>query len=180
MQKSTEDQISALQSSRALKRTFSCLVDAMKSANKKDELEARIMEVQNASKRSLSTLDELNKRMSDMIRSLVPTVDQEFVRELEKQVTSFLVLAIEQTKNKLKGKIQNDLTNLLSDLSSERTKTFKNLEAFIATRPFPIQDHVTKVKFVEGTYEARGICTTDLYHIIEHDSRSVICNSHVR
>lgn len=173
MQKSTEDQISALQSSRALKRTFACLIDAMRSANKKDELEAKIIEVQSASKRSLSSLEDLNKRMAEMIRTLAPTVDQEFVRELEKQVTSFLVLAVEQTKNKLRDKIQNDLKNLQSDLSSERTKTFKNLEAFIATRPFSVQDQVTKVKFMEGTYEARGsyTCTDSIQYEVSYDTK---------
>lgn len=173
MQKSTEDQISALQGSRALKRTFVCIVDAMKSANKKDELEAKILEVQSASKRSFSSLEDLNKRMAEMIRSLAPTVDQELVKELERQVASFSVLAIEQTKHKLSEKIQNDLKNLQSDLSSERTKTFKNLEAFIATRPFPIQDHITKVKFVEGTYEARGsyTCTDNIQYEISYDTK---------
>ncbi len=173
MQKSTEDQISALQSARALKRTFSSLVDAMKSAQRKEQLEEKILEIQETSRRSLASLEGLNKRITELIRSLAPSVEQQLVTELENQIVSFSMLAVDQTKAKLNEKIKAELDMQQSDLSSERTKTFKSIEAFIATKPFPIRDKTTKVRFVDGAYEARGSynCTEEIQYEVTFDTK---------
>ncbi|MHB8565547.1 MAG: hypothetical protein ACYC7D_04325 [Nitrososphaerales archaeon] len=182
MQQSSENQV-ASQNNRALKQTFSCLVDAMRFAYRKDELEQKIEEIQTISVRSMSSLDELNQSIADLIRSLNATVDHDAVKDLGNQITSFSLLAIEQVKSKLKDKISAELSTQQSNLNSERTKTFKSLEAFIITSPFPIRDKITKLKVVDGAYEARGTynCFEDIQYELTYDTKkSRILSSELR
>ncbi|MGI0092059.1 MAG: hypothetical protein ACREBS_10145 [Nitrososphaerales archaeon] len=121
----------------------------------------------------MSSLDGLNERIAELIRSLSTRLDQECVKDLGNQISSFSLLAIEQTKNTLNGKIKAELDTQQSDLDAERTKMFMSLEAFIATSPFPIRDKISKVKLIDGAYEARGTygCAQNIQYEVTYDTK---------
>ena len=158
---------------RALKQSFSSLVDAMRFAYRKEQLEGKIGEMEASSKKGLTDLDELNSKIEALVKSLGEDVSQDTLNELSSQISGFSHLAIEQTKAKVEEKNQADLSEFRAQLDSEITKTRQSIEAFIATSPFMILDKVLSVKLVDGAYEARGSyrCADDIQYEFSYDTK---------
>lgn len=161
------------QNGRALKQTFSSLIDAMRFAYHKEQLEKKIDEMESRSKRGLSDLDELNHKIEDLVKSLGEEIGEDVVNELSTQIGGFSHLAIEQIKAKVSSKDEADLTEIRTQGDSETTKTRQAIEAFVATTPFMVLDKVLSVKLLDGAYEAKGAyrCAEDIQYEFSYDSK---------
>jgi len=161
------------QNSRALKQSFTSLVDAMRFAYQKEQLEGRIRDIESRSKKSLDDLGELNEKIQALVKSLGDEIGKDSLEELSNQISGFSHLAIEQTKTKVEQKINTELSGYRSSLDSEITKTRKSIEAFIATSPFMVLDKVLSVKLVDGAYEAKGAyrCADDIQYEFSYDTK---------
>jgi hypothetical protein len=161
------------QSSRSLRQSFSCLVDAMRFAYHKEQLEQKILEIEERSARSIFDLQELNGKLENLVQSVGDEFDREAISDLSTQITGFSHLAIEQAKTKIEMKNKVELSEFQSNLDSEITKTRKSIEAFIAISPFTTLDKVLNVKLLDGAYEARGIyrCSENIEYEFSYDTK---------
>ncbi len=161
------------QGSRAIKQSFSSLVDAMRFAYQKEQLEGRVSDIESKSKKSLDDLGELNGKIRALVESLGDEISKDTLSELSTQISGFSHLAIEQTKTKLEQKINAELSGYRASLDSEITKTRKSIEAFIATSPFQVLDKVLSVKLVDGAYDAKGAyrCADDIQYEFSYDTK---------
>ncbi len=161
------------QNSRVLKQSFSSLVDAMRFAYHKEQLESKIQERESRSNKGLADLEDLNGKIEALVKTLGDEIDEETLSELSSQISGFSHLAIEQTKAKVDQKNQAELAEFRTQLDSEATKTRQSIEAFIATTPFMILDKVLSVKLVDGAYEAKGAyrCTDDIQYEYSYDTK---------
>lgn len=161
------------QTSRSIRQSFSSLIDAMRTADRKEELDQKIKEIQASAKKSMDSLDSLNQRIDSLIKGLNETVDQDNLNELSVQITGFSQLAIEQTKAKVTAKANSKLQESRTSLDSEVTKTLKSIEAFIATTPFQILEKSINVKLLDGAYETKGTyrCAEGLAYEFKFDSK---------
>jgi hypothetical protein len=161
------------QNTRALKQSFSSLVDSMRFAYQKADVESKIGEIEAAAKKATDSLDSLNLKLVSLTQSLSDSVDPAIVKELSGQLSGFSELAIEQTKDKLSEKTAIELGQSRATLESVSMKTRKSLEAFIATAPFPVLDKVINVKLVDGAYEARGVykCAESILYEFSYDTK---------
>jgi hypothetical protein len=161
------------QNSRAIKQSFTSLTDAMRFAYHKEQLEAKIGEMEDRSKKGLADLDDLTVKIETLVKSLANEIGQDNLLELSSQISGFSHLAIEQTKAKVEQKSQTDLSDFKSQLDSEVTKTRHSIEAFIATSPFMVLDKVLSVKLVDGAYGARGAyrCADDIQYEFSYDTK---------
>lgn len=168
-----QQQQQQVENSRALKQSFSSLVDAMRFAYHKEELESKIQEMEAKSKKGLTDLDDLNGKIEAVVKSLGDEVSEDVLNELSAQISGFSHLAIEQSKAKVDQKNQAELSEFRSQLDSEVTKTRHSIEAFIATSPFMILDKVISVRLVDGAYEGRGAyrCTDDIQYEFSYDTK---------
>jgi hypothetical protein len=162
-----------LQNSRILKQSFTSLLDAMRFAYQKEQLENKVSEIEAKSKKGLADLDDLNGKIETLIKGLSDEVPRESLDELSGQISGFSHLAIEQAKAKVEQKNGSQLGELHSQLDSEITKTRQSIEAFIATSPFMILDKVLTVKLVDGAYEAKGAyrCSDDIQYEFSYDTK---------
>src|SRR5271155_2274092 len=92
---------SQLQSNRVLKQAFSSLVDAMRFAYQKEQLESRVQEIESKSKKSLDNLTDLNGKIEALVQSLEDEISRDSLAELSTQISGFSHLAIEQTRAKV-------------------------------------------------------------------------------
>ena len=162
-----------LQNSRALKQSFTSLIDAMRFAFHKEQLQGKIQEMETSSKKGLEDLEALNGKIESLVKGLSDEIPQDSLEELSSQISGFSHLSIEQTKAKVEQKDQAQFSEVRSQLDSEVTKTRQSIEAFIATTPFMILDKVLSVKLVDGAYEAKGVyrCSDDLQYEFSYDTK---------
>ena len=119
-------------SSRVLRQSFSCLVDAMRFAYHKEQLEQKIREIEDRSAKSVADLQDLNSKLENLVQSIGDEFDRDAITELAAQITGFSHLAIEQAKTKIDLKNKTELSDYTSNLESEITKTRKSIEAFVS------------------------------------------------
>ncbi|MDA4129370.1 MAG: hypothetical protein OK457_01235 [Thaumarchaeota archaeon] len=161
------------QNSRALRQSFSCLVDAMRFAYHKEQLDQRILEIEERSAKSVSDLQDLNGKLENLVQTAGDEFDRETITELSAQITGFAHLAIEQAKAKIESKNKLELSEFQSSRDSEITKTRKSIEAFVSTSPFTILDKVLNLRLLDGAYEARGIyrCAENIQYEFSYDTK---------
>lgn len=161
------------QNSRLLKQSFTSLIDAMRFAYQKEQLEGKIQEIESRSKKGLADLDDLNSKIESLVKGLSEEIPQDSLDELSGQIVGFSHLATEQTKARVDQKNKGLLLEFHSQLDSEITKTRQSIEAFIATSPFMTLDKVLTVKLVDGAYEAKGAyrCADDVQYEFSYDTK---------
>src|SRR5579872_2948335 len=159
--------------SRVLRQSFSCLVDAMRFAYHKEQLEEKIHEIEDRFAKSVTDLQDLNGKLETLVHSVGDEFDRDAIAELAAQITGFSHLAIEQAKTKIELKNKAELSEYTSNLESEITKTRKSIEAFVATTPFTILDKMLTLKLLDGAYEARGVyrCAENIEYEFSYDTK---------
>jgi hypothetical protein len=139
-----------------MKQVFSSLVDATRDAQRMQEREGKIREIEETSKRRLAALEKLQEEITGVLMSHHDALGKELAGELENRISSLSLVAIDLTRKKIEERHSIDLKDNQPALESERTKTFKSLEAFLATLPFSLLDKSINIKLVNGAYVAKA------------------------
>jgi hypothetical protein len=151
---SSEERLVQPESKRVLKQAFSSLIDAMRDAQRAHGMEDKIRDIEETKKRRLAALEKLQKEIAGGVMSLQDTLGEELVGDLEKQISSLSLVAINLTRKKMEERYSAELKSEQLALESERTKTLKSLEAFLATIPFSLLDKSINLKLLSGAYAA--------------------------
>jgi hypothetical protein len=156
-----------------VKQAFSSLVDAMRFAQRFGQVSGKVIEIEQLGRKRSEALDKLSLGIADLISSSKEVLGEENTVDLSKQIVSFSSLAIEQAKKKVAEQSANEHKELLEEEESERTKTNKSIEAFLATSPFNIHDKVITVRLTEGAYDAKCLyrCEEDIQYEFALDSK---------
>src|SRR5271155_380855 len=137
-----------------LKQAFSSLIDTMRDAQRMRESEEKIQEIEETNKRQTASLDKLKDEFRDVALSHQDTLGKELTESLEKQVSSVILVAVDLARKKIGGKYSTELKDNQLVLETEGKKTFKSLEAFLATVPFSLLDKSMNLKLLSGAYSA--------------------------
>ena len=144
-----------MQTAPSLKQTLTHLFDAVRFADHASELEESARSTEGDLETALNKLEAQTEEMSNLLAAM--RVEREDVlKELSRQVEGFLATAKEQAKGKLQKSAQQQLEDRRRAISSEKDKALKSLEAYFATEPLPVLEHVIHVRLNEGVYEARS------------------------
>jgi ElaB/YqjD/DUF883 family membrane-anchored ribosome-binding protein len=144
-----------MEASDSLKQTLSHLFDAVRFADHANELEESARSVEGDLEEALNKLEAQTEEVSNLLASL--KVEKEPVlKEVGQQVESFLATAKEQAKSKLQKGAKQRLEDFRSDVSGERDKALKSLEAYFSSDPLPVIENVVQIRLSEGVYEARS------------------------
>jgi hypothetical protein len=139
---------------RNLKLIFSSLIDTMRDAQRMQESERKVREIEEESKRQNASLDKMKREFTEVVLSHKDTLGNELAGDLEKQVSSLTLVALDITRKKIDRKNSTELKDSQTALESDRTKTFKSLEAFLATLPFSVLDKSMGLKLLGVVYSA--------------------------
>jgi hypothetical protein len=139
---------------RNLKQAFSSLIDTMRDAQRLRESEEKIEEIEETNKRQTASLDKLKDEFREVVLSHQDTLGKELAESLEKQVSSVILVAVDLARKKIGGRYSTELKDNQLVLETERKKTFKSLEAFLATVPFSLLDKSMNLKLLSGAYSA--------------------------
>lgn len=165
-----------METAASLKQTITHLFDAVRFADRANELEESARNVEGDLEASLNKLEAHTEEVSNLLA--VMKVDGDPVlKELAQQVGSFLETAEEQAKNKLQKNASQQLEDYRGAVASERDKALKSIEAYFASDPLPIIENVVQVKLAEGIYEARSRCECE--GGIRYDFRLAAQNSKI-
>jgi hypothetical protein len=167
------------QNNRNLKQAFSSLIDAMKDAQRMHEVEAKMREVEDSNKVRLASLQKLQEDITGVVMSLQDTLGKDVAADLEKQVSSLSLVAIDLSRKKLEDRYSTSVKDNQVAFEIEKTKTFKSIEAFLATMPFQVLDKAISLKSVSGAYAAnvRYDCANNIQYEFSLDcKRSGVLN----
>lgn len=158
---------------KSVKQSFLSLADAMLYLRRSKELEQKIGEAKDLLDKRLIALEAMKVDISDDISKLGELLGEARMNELSKQIGGFSAAAVDQLKQKLNQETQKQLTLLLSDSNTEKTKTIKSLEAFLSTTPIPIVDRSVIVELQDATYssKARFRCQDDIEYEFSLDTK---------
>ena len=81
-------------------------------------------------------------------------IGKEWTEDLEKQVSSLSLVAVDLTRKKIQEKYAAELKETQVALETEKTKTFKSIEAFLAIPPFSVLERSITVKLLDSAYAA--------------------------
>ena len=167
------------QSTRNLKQAFSSLIDAMKDAQRMHEVEAKMRETEDSNKARLAALLKLQEDITGVVMSLQDSLGKDVAADLEKHVSSLSLVAIDLSRKKLEDRYSTTLKDNQIAYDIEKTKTFKSMEAFLATMPFPLLDKAISLRSVSGAYAAnvRYDCANNIQYEFSLDcKRSGVLN----
>lgn len=165
-----------MEPSASLKQTMTHLFDAVRFADHANELEESARSVEGDLQEGLNKLEALTEESANILAAM--KVEKEAaIRELAQQVEGFLQTAKEQAIGKLQKGAKQKLEDFRRDVSSEKDKALKSLEAFFASDPLPVVESVVQVRLSEGVYEARSSCECE--GGIKYDFRLAAQNSKV-
>lgn len=176
---SSEEELVRPGSKRNLKQTFSSLIDTMRDAQRMQERKEKIQEIEEKNKRQNASLDKLRGEFTNVVMSHQDALGTELAGDLEKQVSTLTLVALDLARKKIEGRYSTELKDSQLALESERTKTFKSLEAFLATLPFSLLDKSINLKLLSGAYaaNARYNCADDIQIEFSLDcKRSTVLN----
>jgi hypothetical protein len=156
-----------------VKQTFCSLIDAMKFAQRLGQVTNKIGEMELQGRNRSEALDQLSNDIASLVARSKEVLGEENTVELSKQIISFSSLAIEQTKRRVAEQSANEHKELLTEEDSEKTKTFKTIEALLATSPFQIHDKVLSLRFSDGAYDSkcRYVCEESIEYEFSLDSK---------
>jgi hypothetical protein len=137
------------------KQSFSSLVDAMKFAQRFSQVSSKVIEIEQQGRSRAEALEQLSRDIEHLVSNTKEVIGEDNATDLSKQILSFTSLAIEQAKKRVVEQSANQHKELLSSEESEKTKTFKTIEAFLESSPFQIHDRNITLRFTEGAYDAK-------------------------
>ncbi|MDA4117989.1 MAG: hypothetical protein OK455_06560 [Thaumarchaeota archaeon] len=161
---SSEEKLVPPENKRNLKPAFASLIDAMRDTRRMQEREEKIRETEETYKRQVAALDGLQKEFADAVLSRQNTLGEELTADLEKQVSSLSLVAIDLARKKIEVRYSTELAENQLSLETERTSTFKSIEAFLVTLPFALLDKAISLKLLNKVYSAsvRYNCADDI------------------
>ena len=144
-----------MEPSASLKQTVTHLFDAVRFSDHANELEESARGVEGDLQEALNKLEALTEESANVLAAM--KVEKEAaIRELAQQVEGFLLTAREQAISRLQKGAKQKLEDFRGDVSGEKDKALKSLEAFLASDPLPIVESVVQVRLSDGVYEARS------------------------
>ncbi len=99
-------------------------------------------------------LEDLRARISKTFDGL--QLDVEDSDNLSRKVNEFSALAIQQTMDKVKAKLQAALEDMESESRSEELKAKRSLESYLAATPLPVTDEELSLELSDGSYSAKA------------------------
>jgi hypothetical protein len=125
-------------------------------------------------KEKISSLEVLLGQISGSIDKMKETLGEARSQELSKKIVGFSSTVFDQTKDRITEETEKQVQQLIADSKSEKTKTLKNLEAFLATSPFTIVDRSIDVEKKEAAYGAvaKYRCQDDIEYEFSLDTKA--------
>jgi hypothetical protein len=119
----------------------------VRSLKEQDETRARASE-------KLEELEGLAGRVSKACEGM--HLDVEDSEDLSRKINDFAALAIQQTKDRVKAKLEATLEEMASESRSEELKAKRSLESYLATTPLPVTDEEISLELSDSSYSAKA------------------------
>ena len=99
-------------------------------------------------------LDGLALRIAQTFGAV--SLDPDDSDDLSRKINEFASLAIQQTKDHVKAKLEATLKDMVAESRSEEMKAKRSLESYLAATPLPVTDEEISLELSEGSYSARA------------------------
>ena len=136
----------------SLRQTATHLFDSVRFSSHARELDEAARAVEETLDGELARLEGMAEELAKVIGDMKGGSDA--LAALSLQLTEFLATAKEQAVEKLKATARELVTEQRASASNERDKALKSLEAYLATDPIPIVEHMVRVALMDDSYQA--------------------------
>ncbi|MGH9917826.1 MAG: hypothetical protein ACRD6W_02975, partial [Nitrososphaerales archaeon] len=133
---------------------FTELADAVRYSQNwgrsiKEQAEARVR-----ADEQVGELESLARKISNAFEDL--HLDVEDSETLSRKIDEFTALAISQTKDRVKAKLESTLNDMQSESRSEELKAKRSLESYLAVTPLPVTDEAVSLGLSDSSYSAQS------------------------
>lgn len=137
-----------------LKPVLMDLIDAVRYAQSVLDIDEKEKAARDRAEKRLEELELLTSNIADSLTRM-RWLDEATKQELSRNITNFVAAAVEQVKAKVESTLKHDLEEYKRTAETERLKSLKSIEAFMAASPLPILDKVISVKHEQNSYSSR-------------------------
>jgi hypothetical protein len=126
------------------------LVDAVRYSQNYERLLKEQTELKTHADKQLQMLDDVAPRISLAFDGL--DLDPKEAEGLARKINEFAALAVQQTRDRIKSRLQSELDDSAARLKSEDSKAKKSLESFLAAQPLSVIDEEFSLELANGSY----------------------------
>jgi hypothetical protein len=99
-------------------------------------------------------LESLARRISKAFEDL--NIEAEDSEGLSRKINEFASLAINQTMDQVREKLESTLNDMQSESRSEELKAKRSLESYLAATPLPVTDEEVSLELSDSSYSAKA------------------------
>jgi len=133
---------------------FTELADAVRYSQNWERSIKEQAEATNRANEQLQELDGLKARIANVFEDV--RLNAEDSEILSRKVSEFAFLAIQQTKDSVKARLEATLEDMAAESRSEELKARRSLESYLAAAPLPVTDEEISLELSDGSYSARA------------------------
>jgi len=142
------------QASKGADLLFTELADAVRYSQNWGRSIKEQNEARTRADEQLEELEDLARQISKVFDDL--HLDVEDSESLSRRINEFAALAIQQTKDRVKAKLEATLEDLESESRSEELKAKRSLESYLAATPLPVTDEEISLELSDSSYSAKA------------------------
>ncbi len=149
-----------LEGAKLTRQVLTELIDAVVNSDRAADCSAELTDLQ-------KRMEESIRRERDIYNQIAAVLDAYEKEEGMDQFTIYRDSILDHTRASLQGyeeklipALKADIDSKTQEMNSYRAKSTKAIEAFLSREPLPLLEWEIRLKYVDGGYEARYICTS--------------------
>lgn len=159
---------------RDVKMLLNYVVEAFQYSSNIQTMQKRLDESKNGLNQNLAGADELMTYVDKLVKAGKAKFGEDLFSETATKLTEFSGAAIDQFKNKLSLSTGSKISETEGSISSEKTKFQKSIESYLSTLDQPLIQRKVRIKWANGTYDARAIYSSSVKIAVAAGRKSLL------
>ena len=162
-----------LEGAKLTRQVLTELVDAVVNSDRAADCSAELTDLQKRMEESIRRERDINNKIAEVLDTYQKEEGMDQFTMYRDSILDHTRASLQGYEEKLIPALKADIDSKTQEMNSYRAKSTKAIEAFLSREPLPLLEWEIRLKYVEGGYEARYICTSQhdlLYEFLLNSS----------
>lgn len=147
-------------SSRLLRQVLTELVDAVLNSDRAADCNLELVDLINRKNDSIKRERRIADDVALALDSYMKEENIDLFKTYRDSILDFTRATLQAFEEKLIPLLDRDIDSKQQEMNSYRGKSVKAIEAFLSREPLPLLEWEIRLRYVDGGYEVRYICTS--------------------
>lgn len=147
-------------SSRLLRQVLTELVDAVLNSDRAADCNLELVDLINRKNDSIKRERRIADDVALALDSYMKEENIDLFKSYRDSILDFTRATLQAFEEKLIPLLDRDIDSKQQEMNSYRGKSVKAIEAFLSREPLPLLEWEIRLRYVDGGYEVRYICTS--------------------